>query len=155
MHVLIASSSVFRRALYCEALDGFGHDVTLADGGVDCVQQVRLRHPDLLLLEAPLLWGGTDGVLELLQEPLNEFRTRVILVAVAAGSIDWFRLSRFHVDDVLFRLPTAPELQRAIGNAPAGITNSLEPAPTMKRDDQVLFPSAAARAAAHNPLPRN
>jgi CheY-like chemotaxis protein len=129
MHVLIASSSAFRRSLYLDALDGLGHEATVAHGGVDCVEQVRLRRPDLLLLEAPLLWGGTDGVLEILQEPLSQFRTRVILVAVGAGNIDWFQLSRFRVDDVLFRLPTVPELQRAISDIPAkSAKRSREPA---------------------------
>jgi CheY-like chemotaxis protein len=129
MHVLIASSSAFRRDLYRQVIDGLGHEVTFASGGVDCIQQLHLRRPDLLLLEAPLLWGGADGVLQVLHERRNEFQSRVILVAVSAGSIDWFQLSRFHVDDVLFRLPTVPELQRAIGGAPAGAPiRALEPA---------------------------
>jgi len=119
MHILIASSSAFRRGLYEDAVHGLGHDVSLADGGVACVQQLRLRAPELLLLEAPLLWGGCDGVLDCLQN--QEARpTRVIVVAAGNGSIDWFQLSRFRVDDVLFRLPTAQELQRAIGNSAPG-----------------------------------
>jgi CheY-like chemotaxis protein len=130
MHVLIASSSAFRRDLYMQAIDGLGHDVTFAGGGVDCIQQLRYRRPDLLLLEAPLPWGGTEGVLELVHERQDEPRTKVILVAVGAGSIDWFQLSRFHVDDVLFRLPTASELQRAIGNGSADAKSpELESAP--------------------------
>jgi CheY-like chemotaxis protein len=131
MHVLIASSSAFRRDLYRQVIDGLGHEVTFASGGVDCIEQLHLRRPDLLLLEAPLPWGGADGVLEVLHQLGNQVRTKVILVAVGAGSIDWFQLSRFHVDDVLFRLPTAPELQRAIGDTPADA-----PMPTLHRAHQ-------------------
>jgi CheY-like chemotaxis protein len=116
MHILIASSSAFRRDLYQRAIHGLGHNVFLADGGIDCVRQMRAQHPDVLLLEAPLLWGGCDGVLDILQN-LTPSEPRVILVAAGTGSIDWFRLSRFRVDDVLFRLPTVQELQQAIGNA--------------------------------------
>src|SRR5689334_21457257 len=68
MHVLIASSSAFRRDLYQQAVHSLGHEVVLADGGVDCVQQMRSHRPDLLVLEAPLLWGGSDGVLEIMGE---------------------------------------------------------------------------------------
>lgn len=115
MHILIASSSAFRRDLYQQAIHHLGHDVLLAAGGVDCIQQMQTRRPDLLVLEAPLLWGGCDGVLDILQT-LEPGATRVIVVAAGTGSIDWFQLSRFRVDDVLFRLPTQQELQRAIGD---------------------------------------
>src|SRR5258705_6358369 len=84
MHVLIASSSAFRRELYQQAIHSLGHEVSLADGGVDCVQQVRVRRPDLLVLEAPLLWGGSDGVLDILQG-MDPFGTRVILAAAGTG----------------------------------------------------------------------
>src|SRR4051794_1417652 len=100
MHVLIASSSAFRRDLYQQAVHSLGHEVVLADGGVDCVQQMRAHRPDLLVLEAPLLWGGSDGVLEILGE--QEPPAKVVLVAAGTGSIDWFQLSRFRIDDVLF-----------------------------------------------------
>jgi len=124
MHVLIASSSAYRRELYQQAIHSLGHDVSLAAGGVDCIQQVRVCRPDVLVLEAPLLWGGSDGVLDMLQG-LNSIRLRIILVAAGTGSIDWFQLSRFRVDDVLFRLPTLPELQRAIGDAVRDATTRL------------------------------
>jgi DNA-binding response OmpR family regulator len=114
MHVLIASSSAFRRDLYRQAIQELGHEVSVADGGVDCVDQLHDRPADLVVLEAPLLWGGSDGVLEMLQGSGVQPCVRVIVVAVGPGSIDWFQLSRFRVDDVLFRLPSKQELQRAI-----------------------------------------
>jgi CheY-like chemotaxis protein len=118
MHVLIASSSAFRRDLYQQAIRGLGHEVSLADGGVECVGQLGSRPVDLMVLEAPLLWGGSDGVLDILQSSGIRSRVRVIVVAVGPGSIDWFQLSRFRVDDVLFRLPTTQELQQAINTPP-------------------------------------
>jgi len=70
--------------------------------------------PDLLILEAPLHWGGTEGVLEVAQSELGSSALPVILVAVGAGPIDWFQLSRFRIDDFLFRLPTLQELGLAV-----------------------------------------
>jgi len=35
-------------------------------------------------------------------------------VAVGAGPIDWFQLSRFRIDNFLFRLPTLQELGLAV-----------------------------------------
>jgi len=119
MHVLIASSSAYRRGLYQEAVQGLGHEASLADGGVDCVAQIRRRRPDFLLLEAPLLWGGSDGVLEVVNS-IDPPHPRVIVAAVGPGSIDWFQLSRFRVSDILFRLPTKHELHRALAIPPPG-----------------------------------
>jgi len=118
MHVLIASSSAFRRDYYQKTLQALGHEVSLAQGGVDCIEQVASRRPDVLMLEAPLLWGGSDGVLDLLQGPQKEAPMRVIVIAIGSGHIDWFQLSRYRVEDVLFRLPNAHELQRSIQNLP-------------------------------------
>jgi CheY-like chemotaxis protein len=119
MHVLIASSSAFRRDYYHQTLRALGHDVALAQGGVDCIEQVGRQWPDVLVLEAPLLWGGSDGVLDVLQDLQTQTRMRVIVIAIGSGNIDWFQLSRFRVEDVLFRLPTAQELQRAIQSLPS------------------------------------
>jgi len=109
MHILVASSSAYRQGHYRDAIMALGHQVTQAKGGVDCVEQLFMRGADMLILEAPLLWGGTDGVLEVAQGSGERGRLPVILVAVGVGSIDWFQLSRFRVDDLLFRVPSAAE----------------------------------------------
>src|SRR5262245_18021392 len=99
MHVLIASSSAFRRNLYQQTIEDLGHEVTVVHGGLECTQEVAQRCPDLLMLEAPLLWGGADGVLDVLHDCLEEHRTKVIVLTVGVGSIDWLQLSRFRVDE--------------------------------------------------------
>jgi two-component system capsular synthesis sensor histidine kinase RcsC len=114
MRILVASSSVFRQSTYREALENLGHTVTLASGGAECADVLRRSVPDVLVLEAPLLWGGSEGVLEVAQGELACTTLPVIVVAVGAGSIDWFQLSRYRIDDILFRIPTVRELGRAI-----------------------------------------
>ena len=113
MHIVVASSSAHRQVLYRDAIEALGHQVSSTNSGVECIECLRKSSVALLLLEAPLLWGGSDGVLEIVQHELDP-SPPVILVAVGSGSIDWFQLSRFRVDDFLFRVPTAQELERAI-----------------------------------------
>jgi CheY-like chemotaxis protein len=115
MQVLIVSSSSFRRRQYQQAIESLGHEVTLAHGGVDCLEQFRVHQPDVLVLEAPIPWGGSEGVLDLLQSECGGQQVRVILVAVGMGPIDWFQLSRFRLDDLLFRVPTAHDWERSLG----------------------------------------
>lgn len=114
MHIVVASSSAYRQALYRDAISALGYEVLTANGGVECIERLRDCSVALLLLEAPLLWGGSDGVLDIVQHQM-EVSPPVIVVAVGSGSIDWFQLSRFRVDDFLFRVPTSHELERAIG----------------------------------------
>src|SRR5688572_11792564 len=127
MHIVIASSSAHRQTLYREAIEGLGHQVSAASGGVECIEQVRSDPAAMLVLEAPLLWGGSDGVLDIVQNELSG-SLPVILVAVGSGSIDWFQLSRFRVDDFLFRVPTAQELERAICSVAGQAATRFEPA---------------------------
>jgi hypothetical protein len=119
MRILIASSSDHRQGQFREAIEGLGHQVLLAKGALECVERLRQGGVELMILEAPLLWGGAEGVLEVAQCDGEFGRLPVILVAVGVGTIDWFQLGRFRVDDLLFRVPTTSELSRAIGNVVA------------------------------------
>lgn len=116
MEILVASSSPYRQTMYRDALEKLGHQVFVAATGVDCVQQLRNSIPQVMILEAPLLWGGSDGVLEVAEQELGDQSPAVIVLAVGSGSIDWFQLSRFRIDDFLFRVPTAQELGHAIAS---------------------------------------
>jgi CheY-like chemotaxis protein len=114
MHILVASSSVFRQQIYRDAVESLGHRVSIVSGGVECVAYIQLQQPDLLILEAPLFWGGAEGVLQALQESQCKSDVPVILVAAGVGSIDWFQLSRFRIENLLFRVPTPHDLAHAI-----------------------------------------
>lgn len=108
--------------MYGEAIAELGHSMTIATGGVECVSCLRSELPGVLVLETSLLWGGSEGVLEVAQRELGYLRLPVILVAVGVGPIDWFQLSRYRIDDILFRIPSVRELGRAI----AGVTGQQE-----------------------------
>jgi CheY-like chemotaxis protein len=133
MHILVASSSVYRQGLYRDVIEGLGCEVSVAGSGVECADRLRTDSFDLLVLEAPLLWGGSDGVLEFLREAGREDPLPVILVAAGAGTIDWFQLSRFHVDDLLLRVPTVQELGRAIASVATSRSSAQQPARQSQR----------------------
>ena len=122
MYIVVASSSPYRQAAYREALEKLGHHVMTAGNGIECVELLRAAKPELLVLEAPLQWGGSDGVLEVAEQDLGPHAVPVIVLAVGSGSIDWFQLSRFQIDDFLFRVPTMQELGRAIDSVASQAT---------------------------------
>src|SRR5437870_1316196 len=66
MHILVASSSAFRQCMYRDAIESLAHQVSVVSGGVECLAQIHAQRPDLLILEAPLFWGGAEGVLHIL-----------------------------------------------------------------------------------------
>ena len=123
MYIVVASSSSYRQATYAEALVKLGHRVETAGNGIECVERLRAEKPDLLVLEAPLQWGGSDGVLEVVEQDLGPGVVPVIVLAVGSGSIDWFQLSRFKIDDFLFRVPTMHELGQAIDSVAGQASN--------------------------------
>ncbi len=131
MHILVASSSTFRQRTYRDAVESLGHQVSVVAGGVECVSRIRVEPPDLLILEAPLFWGGAEGVLQALQDGRHERHVPVILIATGIGSIDWFQLSRFRLENLLFRVPTVGDLAQAIAGVakPAAVkTSAWQPA---------------------------
>jgi len=113
MHVLIASSSFYRQNCYRELLEDLGHATTAVSGGIECIAELRWRQADLLLLEAPLLWGGSDGVLAVLQAE-SPRALPVLVICLHQGHPEWFQLSRFRIDDFLVRFPTLGELRSAL-----------------------------------------
>jgi CheY-like chemotaxis protein len=132
MRILVASSSTFRQRTYRDAVESLGHQIFVVSGGVECVARIQAEEPDLLILEAPLFWGGAEGVLEALQDSPQQRSVPVILVATGAGSIDWFQLSRFRIENLLFRVPTAASLAQAI----AGVARPADGKPSAESPGQ-------------------
>jgi len=100
--------------MYRQVVESLGHKVHVASGGVQCIALLEEQNPDVIVLEAPLFWGGADGVLQNVQQNSRLGAIPVILVAAGTGTIDWLCLSRFRIDNLLFRVPTAQELAEAI-----------------------------------------
>jgi CheY-like chemotaxis protein len=124
MEVLVASSSIYRQSVYREMLESLRHCVSCANSAIDCIEKMRQGRVDLLILEAPLPWGGSEGVLAVLQTEASWRSVPVILVAVGVGPIDWLQLSRFRIDDFFFRVPSAHDLSRAVAGVAERVSHS-------------------------------
>jgi ActR/RegA family two-component response regulator len=68
------------------SLDESGYRVETADGGVECMAKLRSARPQTLILDAALLWGGSDGVLAYLGEEYSDgARPTVLLIGEFAN----------------------------------------------------------------------
>lgn len=110
IHVLVASSSAYRRWWYVEQLQLHDLEVSTAHDGLNCIQQMRAILPDVVLLEPSLLWGGSHGVLAVRSEDPEFQNIPVVLIAVDGVSPDWYELSRYSVQGLLLRRPSGQKL---------------------------------------------
>ena len=70
--VLIAGADAKLCGTYERMFAASGLLVETASNGVDCWSKLRVSHPDALILDVNLLWGGSDGVLACLREDFDE-----------------------------------------------------------------------------------
>lgn len=130
--LVVATPSEFRREWYLTELAEFGFDVVAVSDGLECIERLREDHPDVLLLESSLQWGGADGILSARNEDPELLAIPVILMAVDGVSTEVYRLARFSVQGYYGRLPPvavlAASLRRAVQEA-AENRNSLAVSP--------------------------
>jgi CheY-like chemotaxis protein len=69
-------------------LEPRGHEVVVVADGMSCVEELRAIAPSLLVLDPEILWGGGEGVLDMLiqEEPLAPLSV-VILESSEARTI--------------------------------------------------------------------
>lgn len=115
--VLIGSSSPYRQSRYGQVLERHGFDVCVAEGGVECINVLTKRVPDVILLECSLLWGGAEGILEILSEDSEKQRIPVVLLSNDGVSADAYHLARFRIAGFFGRMPSGFELVSVIKNA--------------------------------------
>lgn len=112
-------------------LEQFGFHVRTSNSGIGCVEKMRNSPTDVLLLDPDLLWGGGDGVLDLLAESPELGHIRVLLlVSQGATSSNTDKLKKL-VGEVL-TLPSLSETvaERCIELAESTNIRNLRPAVT-------------------------
>lgn len=82
---LIAEGNPELGRMYRRFLTAHGYETALAVDGLDCVQQLGELHPDVLILDLDLNWGGGDGVLAWLREEACAPSVPVVLLATAGA----------------------------------------------------------------------
>lgn len=65
--LLVAHNPGAERFQIQRVLSHRGCTVQVANGGVECLEKLRRASFDLVILELELLWGGGDGVVELIR----------------------------------------------------------------------------------------
>jgi DNA-binding NtrC family response regulator len=115
--VLVGSSSPYRQAHYEQHLLSHGFDVCVVPGGVDCLRELSIRTPSVLLLECSLLWGGAEGVLDVKSEESDWKDVPVVLLANDGVTTDAYRLARFPIYGFFSRFPSDNDLICAIRGA--------------------------------------
>jgi len=87
--VLVASFSRALLAAVQDELGRRGYVVATAEGGLDCLAQMRKLSPEIVVLDLSLPWGGGDGVLAQMREEPGIARTPIVLLTEdgSAGSL--------------------------------------------------------------------
>ncbi len=58
----------------------YGHEALVASNGLECIACLRDSAPDILVLDSELLWGGSDGVRDIMNEEPQLDSIPVILI---------------------------------------------------------------------------
>lgn len=134
MRILVADADVPLLEIQQSYLWRHGHDVKIASNGLHCVDILHEFHPDVMVLNRELPWGGGDGVSKLMQEAPSMRHVPVILINDSPEERNG-RTSRNVVSrhQKPYRLSTLREEIESVGDAEQssnpvanGITNSFE-----------------------------
>ncbi len=81
MRMLIADSDCEFLDIAKRFMNQYGHEALVASNGLECIACLRESAPDILVLDSELLWGGSDGVREIMNEEPQLDSIPVILIA--------------------------------------------------------------------------
>ncbi len=82
--VLVADADSDLCDLYRLFFSRHGWQVRSSGGGVECLAQLRQASPRFLILDMQLLWGGADGLLEVMRDDPELASVPVVLTSTAA-----------------------------------------------------------------------
>ena len=98
IHVLIADPDETLLGDYRDqSRDGF--HVATASNGLECINRLRERAPDVFVLEPQLLWGGGDGVLAMMHDVLDLATVPVMLLTSCSDPLILDNVARFPISD--------------------------------------------------------
>lgn len=112
--ILLAGVNNYRWRSYQERLQADGLDARLVFSGVDCVTALRDFHPDVLVLEPNIPWGGGDGVLAVRDEEPGLKDNLVMILTAGCEPGLLYRMSDFAIDDLVWQPISAAALQRRL-----------------------------------------
>jgi carbon storage regulator CsrA len=97
--VLLADPNQYLLAQYRSYLEHCGFEVATAVNGLECLENLRSFHPDVLVLEPVMPWGGGDGVLAVMHEARDVPSISVIVLTHGCDAGTLYNLAPFGIDD--------------------------------------------------------
>src|SRR3954467_3700733 len=85
--VLVAESNELMAAAYRTFLVAEGFSVLLVDNGPDCLAQIRTRAPQALIVDAEILSGSSEDILELLAQGSDLPHIPAVLLTVGPHAL--------------------------------------------------------------------
>lgn len=85
-HLLIADACGALAERLRKFFSSLGFRVDTAADGLECVETLRRSHPNVLVLDAHLPWGGGDGVLAWMRDDASSSRVPVVLMGEQLSS---------------------------------------------------------------------
>lgn len=116
-HILVVEDDPLNRQVVGELLESLGHRVTLADGGVQGVEQYALEQPDLVLMDIQMAdMNGIDASKQIRLWETENQAFRVPILAMTAD-IEVHRVARYGeagMNDVLGKPVNRDKLEEAV-----------------------------------------
>ena len=123
VEILIALADEALAEKYTRYFRNCGFQVAQAWSGLDCWESLRRLQPAALILDAPLLWGGSDGVLARLREEFTETPIPVVLLEAGLDEpeIPSTRLEVEEAFPVVARFPSTYRMSAGLNALVAGL----------------------------------
>lgn len=112
--VLLAVRPTIHRFNYESLLVHNGFEVVTASDGIACLDALRSRAPDVLVIESDLPWGGGDGVLGVINDqwPLSNFAVVALISDVSWSAT--YSIAQYRIDDFAVQPVSPQQLLRRI-----------------------------------------
>jgi DNA-binding response OmpR family regulator len=107
MRVLIADRDENLLEDYGRFLASRDVETSLVTSSVDCTVCLQDSHPDVLVLDPGLLWGGGDGLLDRMYTERDLPEVPVILLVAGSQADQLYRALEYPIDEFLLK-PVQP-----------------------------------------------
>ncbi|MGE5194540.1 MAG: two-component system response regulator [Deltaproteobacteria bacterium] len=114
--ILIATPHRFLLTDYRAALQKQGFEVVTAADGVECLRLLRSRIPNLIVLDCDILWGGAEGVLDLLAADPTYPTIPAMIIGSRQSRSALYRAGRYIASDYQLKPLTSDRLVRRISD---------------------------------------
>lgn len=85
MRVMVAGDDVSTACGIFSTLAGRGYRLEITKDGIDCIMSLSDYVPDLVIMDFHILWGGSDGVMDVMSKDAKLSSVPIVLFASVNG----------------------------------------------------------------------